>query len=119
MYEDYYIIFRNVMPIFFAVSSTLLTLIFGILQLIGAPPFTERNVTFGWIYISISVTVAAFLGMYLGLGLIYLLEHVFYSYEPKIQVLDIKMDPNEGAGVEDQQKQVKKVRFDFNDVTIV
>lgn len=69
--------FRNFLPIFFAVSSMLLTLTFGILQLTGAHPFTEKNVTIGWVYISISLTVASFLGMYIGFGLIYLIEMIF------------------------------------------
>ena len=70
---------RNGFPVFFAVISVLFTLTFGILQLVGAPPFTERNVTIGWVYISISMTVAAFLGMYIGFGLVYLFDKMFGS----------------------------------------
>ena len=82
--------FRNFLPIFFAVSSMLLTLTFGILQLTGAHPFTEKNVTIGWVYISISLTVASFLGMYIGFGLIYLIEMVFGEYTPPNSILELR-----------------------------
>lgn len=94
--------FRDFLPIFFAASSMLLTLTFGILQLTGAHPFTKKNVTIGWVYISISLTVASFLGMYIGFGLIYLIEMIFGAYTPPISILELReLEPE------------KKVRFNL------
>ena len=122
---------RNGLPVFIAASSVLLTLTFGILQIVGAHPFTEKNVTFGWIYISISMTVAAFFGMYIGFGLIYLYDQFCgTSKEPaRIQMEEIGQtssdheidlsDRQEWTGQEGSDSSDKKVRFNFNHVLII
>lgn len=134
---------RNGLPVFVAASSVLLTLTFGILQIVGAHPFTEKNVTFGWIYISISMTVAAFCGMYIGFGLIYIYDQIFGTYnEPaRIQMEEIgqvsgdhqEMDLSDrpertedrpkwtelSDGTDPSDKKDKRVKFDFNHVLII
>lgn len=130
---------RNGLPVFVAASSVLLTLTFGILQIVGAHPFTEKNVTFGWIYISISMTVAAFCGMYIGFGLIYIYDQIFGTYnEPaRIQMEEIgqvsgdhqEMDLSDRPEhrtehrpeyrTELSDKKDKRVKFDFNHVLII
>jgi hypothetical protein len=100
-------------------------LTFGILQILGESPFTERNVTFGWIYISISMTVAAFIGMHIGLGLNHLISSYNQHQPTRIQMEEIGSkfespneidlsDPNDRNDLKD-----KRVRFDFNNVVII
>lgn len=125
--------FRTIVPIFLSAASVLLTLTFGILQITGAHPFTEKNVTLGWVYISISMTVAAFFGMYIGFGLIYLFDQIFGTKDPIIESssrrnsvelyerdLSERYEVDDGYEVDEERQQPnKKVKFDFNHVVII
>jgi len=75
---------KNYLPIIVSTLSITLFLVLGILQFLGAPPFVNPDYTYGWIYISLAVTLVGFFSMYMTLFTMYLFDAIFTSPKPTL-----------------------------------